>query len=207
MCWHVENRTWEVPPRSLFFTLPWQVHGSVKNAEEGVELFYVILPTDPPVMNKPAPIRLHTKLRIPPKEGRSLVETMKEAGQPFIPAKAPLPFLFERIVSLRPGSPEPVPTKLALYAGTLLLETVDLIRSGARHTEPDFARKTVAAFLDRLRINRARTLLLESDRTITDIAYLCGFHDSTYFSRVFRDFEGMSARRFRQTGRHSRKTR
>lgn len=40
--------------------------------------------------------------------------------------------------------------------------------------------------LMRVRINRAAQMLLETDRTITDIAFDCGFSDSNYFARCFR---------------------
>ena len=34
--------------------------------------------------------------------------------------------------------------------------------------------------------------LLEQDLNITEVCYIVGFNDASYFSRVFRKFEGMS---------------
>lgn len=44
--------------------------------------------------------------------------------------------------------------------------------------------------LNRLRIEKAQTLLGNPELTITAIAYECGFNSSQYFSRVYREFTG-----------------
>lgn len=49
----------------------------------------------------------------------------------------------------------------------------------------------------RVRISRARELLLRGDIRITEVAYECGFNDSNYFSRQFRKVAGMTPRLFR----------
>jgi AraC-like DNA-binding protein len=57
-------------------------------------------------------------------------------------------------------------------------------------------------YLNGLRIKRARELLeMESDRTITDIAALCGFDTSQYFATRFRHEVGSSPREYRRIGR------
>ena len=42
--WQVEGRRETVYPGSLFFTLPWQEHGSTRTVEPGCELSYVVIP-------------------------------------------------------------------------------------------------------------------------------------------------------------------
>jgi AraC-like DNA-binding protein len=49
-----------------------------------------------------------------------------------------------------------------------------------------------------LRMRRAQTLLLTTDRRISDIAAECGFDDPLYFSRAFRKRCRFSPREFRQ---------
>jgi AraC-like DNA-binding protein len=57
-------------------------------------------------------------------------------------------------------------------------------------------------YLNGLRIKHARELLeMESDRSITDIAALCGFDTSQYFATRFRHEVGSSPREYRRTGR------
>ncbi len=50
----------------------------------------------------------------------------------------------------------------------------------------------------RVRIGRARELLQRADLRITEVAFACGFSDSNYFSRQFRNVTGTTPRAFRQ---------
>jgi AraC family transcriptional regulator len=47
--------------------------------------------------------------------------------------------------------------------------------------------------LNRVRIEHALTLLKESDLSVSEIAYECGFSTSPHFARVFRQITGMRA--------------
>ncbi|WP_437231204.1 helix-turn-helix transcriptional regulator [Planctomicrobium sp. SH661] len=53
-------------------------------------------------------------------------------------------------------------------------------------------------FLQRLRIKQAQTDLLETDLSITEIAFNNGFSTSQYFSTVFRKYTGDTPARFRK---------
>lgn len=57
---------------------------------------------------------------------------------------------------------------------------------------------TPIAYLNRYRVNQAKALLTDSDKTITEIALAVGFSDSGYFSRVFRQKVGLSPEAFRR---------
>lgn len=57
---------------------------------------------------------------------------------------------------------------------------------------------TPIRYLQRYRVNRARSLLLDNEDTITEIARRVGFSDSSYFSRVFHRETGMSPEAFRR---------
>ena len=50
--------------------------------------------------------------------------------------------------------------------------------------------KTFKEFQNHIRINKAHELLATTDIPITEIAFLCGFNDSNYFSRKFRQITG-----------------
>ncbi len=54
------------------------------------------------------------------------------------------------------------------------------------------AGKTPGAFLTQLRIDRAKSLMLEPDMNFKQIAGIVGFQDELYFSRVFKKQEGVS---------------
>lgn len=53
-------------------------------------------------------------------------------------------------------------------------------------------------YLTRLRIDKAKMLLADSDLRITQVAELVGFQDEKYFSRVFKKVTGQTSREFRK---------
>jgi signal transduction histidine kinase/DNA-binding LacI/PurR family transcriptional regulator/AraC-like DNA-binding protein len=58
---------------------------------------------------------------------------------------------------------------------------------------------TPIAYLNRYRVNQAKQLLKQSDKSITAIALEVGFSDSGYFSRVFKREVGMAPDAYRRT--------
>jgi AraC-like DNA-binding protein len=57
---------------------------------------------------------------------------------------------------------------------------------------------TPITYINRFRVHQAQQLLLDTDRTVTEIALDVGFSDSGYFSRVFRREVGQSPSDYRQ---------
>lgn len=55
------------------------------------------------------------------------------------------------------------------------------------------------AYLNTVRIEQACTLLRETDRTVLEIAFECGYENVSYFNRVFRSQMGVSPLRYRST--------
>lgn len=55
-------------------------------------------------------------------------------------------------------------------------------------------------YLGRVRVDRAKQLLRETDYKVTDIAFLCGFQSSQYFATVFRKQTGRSPAQYRLEG-------
>ena len=56
---------------------------------------------------------------------------------------------------------------------------------------------TPMKYLNKLRLEAACRFLREKKRNITEIAYLCGFHDSNYFSKCFSAAFKISPREYR----------
>lgn len=63
---------------------------------------------------------------------------------------------------------------------------------------PQYAGEHFNTYLQRLRIERAKELLRLTDEHIYEIAAKVGFWDSRYFSKVFRDFTGLSPSEYRR---------
>jgi AraC family L-rhamnose operon regulatory protein RhaS len=58
--------------------------------------------------------------------------------------------------------------------------------------------QTPQKYLNNLRLNRAKCLLKISDRSLTDIAFFCGFGDSNNFSTLFKKAFGISPSQMRR---------
>ena len=62
-----------------------------------------------------------------------------------------------------------------------------------------FTGETLNNFIKRLRIEKAASLLLSNSETsITEIAYACGFNSNSVFSRVFKEYFKYSAKDYRE---------
>jgi signal transduction histidine kinase/DNA-binding LacI/PurR family transcriptional regulator/AraC-like DNA-binding protein len=58
---------------------------------------------------------------------------------------------------------------------------------------------TPITYLNRYRVNQARHLLKQTDKSVTAIALEVGFSDSSYFSRIFKRETGMAPDAYRRT--------
>ena len=75
-------------------------------------------------------------------------------------------------------------------------------RTSPRNFRREFKRITgesPLARVSRLRIDEAKGLLGETDKTVTQIALLVGFEDPAYFARAFRRAEGLSPKAYRES--------
>ncbi|MHB9130022.1 MAG: PocR ligand-binding domain-containing protein [Armatimonadota bacterium] len=57
---------------------------------------------------------------------------------------------------------------------------------------------TFTRYVQALRIEEAKRLLVDTDGSITEICFACGFNSLTHFNRVFHSGEGCSPRQFRR---------
>lgn len=56
-------------------------------------------------------------------------------------------------------------------------------------------------YLQQFRLNKAIELLRDTDLSVKEVAYRCGFHSSQYFSRLFKSYTGVSPRRAERPGK------
>ena len=54
------------------------------------------------------------------------------------------------------------------------------------------------SYLTHLRIEKARELLLKTDRGIAEVSEAVGFHDYRTFTKVFKRYEGVPPTQFRK---------
>jgi len=60
------------------------------------------------------------------------------------------------------------------------------------------AGQTFTSFLNRTRIGKASKLLLETDGSVSEIGYACGYNSIPYFTRQFKRYTGMAPLAYRR---------
>jgi two-component system response regulator YesN len=58
--------------------------------------------------------------------------------------------------------------------------------------------ESLSAFINRTRIENSKMVLLTSDLPIIEVAYLCGFDDQSYYTKVFKKITGVSPGKYRE---------
>jgi len=106
----------------------------------------------------------------------------------------------------------PVPSdywQLVYYVHKNYNQNIDLkVLSKEFHLSPSYIsqlfKKLVGSnfhnFLNEVRLQHACSLLLSTDKPVTDIALEVGFDSYSTFARVFHKHKGMSAQEFRKRG-------
>ncbi|MBQ8415931.1 MAG: AraC family transcriptional regulator [Clostridia bacterium] len=59
-------------------------------------------------------------------------------------------------------------------------------------------------YLNRLRIDKAEQILEQTDVTVSEAAYCCGFEDANYFSRMFKKIKGVSPNGVRRSAERTK---
>ena len=58
--------------------------------------------------------------------------------------------------------------------------------------------KTPVEYLNAYRIERASRMLINTDKSVTEIAFSCGFNDLSYFIKTFKALKGITPAKFRK---------
>jgi len=60
--------------------------------------------------------------------------------------------------------------------------------------------ENLSSYLNRLRVERASALLMETAKPLSEIASLCGFEDQSWFSKIYKNYTGVSPGKYRKAG-------
>jgi len=58
--------------------------------------------------------------------------------------------------------------------------------------------ENLSSYLNRLRVEKSCSLLIDTHQSLNEIAYACGFKDQSWFSKIFRNYIGMNPAKYRQ---------
>ena len=62
--------------------------------------------------------------------------------------------------------------------------------------------QNLSAYINFVRIDKSKIMLMDSNVNLADIANLCGFEDQSYFIRVFKKLVGVSPKKYRDSRGH-----
>jgi AraC-like DNA-binding protein len=85
------------------------------------------------------------------------------------------------------------PITLEDVSGILHMGTSTFCRFFKKRT-----RKNFMLFLNEIRIGHACKMLIEAEQSITEICYMSGFNNISYFNRQFKSIKRMTPQAFRQ---------
>ena len=85
-----------------------------------------------------------------------------------------------------------------------LAEQMHLSKTVLHRKFKDILDETPNQFIRNIRLKKAENLLLNSDLTVSEIAYLTGFNQSHYFIKCFKEVYGDTPKNYRQKGGKNR---
>ncbi len=241
--WAVEQRPEVLNPGSVFFTLPWQVHGSLTLQEPRNRIFFVLFPLNQ--LDRPAGnhLGLPPSLGFSSEEEEMLGRILVPARRHSWPASTLLKELFPKLVRRLDGTSEIDAMAARSLLRALVVELAGIVSQAAtgpgcrlpestRRVERFLAslfgtldhpwtldgmadacsvKRTQLAnlckqlsgyppmlYLSRIRFEKACELLRETEKSITDIAFECGYNSSQYFAETFKGFSRMTPSDYRR---------
>lgn len=55
----------------------------------------------------------------------------------------------------------------------------------------------LSSYINAVRVEKSKSLLLDNSIRLVDVANLCGFEDQSYYTKVFKRIVGVSPKRYR----------
>jgi Response regulator containing CheY-like receiver domain and AraC-type DNA-binding domain len=167
-------------------------HADFRYAQEAISLGvieYILKPVDPELLVAAV------------EKGLAARSPMRE-GDPKLLAALADDDILERAKSVwNPGIRKAVDYLLERYAREVgVREVADLVSLNQSYFCTLFKSETGYTFSDfvtRLRLRRAKELLLTSDDRVYEIAEAVGYSTARYFAKVFREVEGLTPREYR----------
>jgi AraC-like DNA-binding protein len=240
LVWQCEGRQETVHPGSLYFTLPWQEHGSTGEFESGHQWSFVVMRLPGAKITGPTPFGFPAELGFDQPTSKAITALLLNAPRHAWPSTGLFQTLITTLVA-ELSSPRAFHCPRVVHlTAQLILELATILGNpkhqgdstdtdrfpwlikelerrcaepwtlnamatliGLKHTRfselfHHYTGDSPLRYLNRIRVEKARHMLRNEQRSITDIALDCGFSSSQHFARVFREFSGVTAQAYRQ---------
>ena len=175
--WQVEGRRQTVGPASVFFTLPWQWHGSTADFEPGHHWDFVVLQVFGKRLDRPGPLRLPDALGFSKSQQKRILQTLSQTSQHVWPASDALAGAMRSLVRDHKAGGPFCAQRCAAWAVVVLTELEQTISAKRMGTAPSSQR-----------VQRLLTALdhqLSEPWTLDAMAAVCGLK-RTQFVEMMR---------------------
>ncbi|MDH3981367.1 MAG: AraC family transcriptional regulator [Kiritimatiellaceae bacterium] len=240
--WMAEGVPEKVESGSIYFTLPWQVHGSVNPQEPENTIWHVLFHLDKDCQEPQTSFSFPKSFGFSKEEMRILSTVFARGNRHCFPATPAMRSLMPTLIGELQSTHElrDAHTKTLLRAILIELKRIiagEVMDSG-KHTYSEqrvqalisslssscdhqwtltemtehcgiqrtqlnkifqkLTGSTPMEYLFRIRMERAKTLLRETDIKIIDIAFECGYGTSQYFANTFKQATGVTPSQYRK---------
>lgn len=247
--WAVEEAPEHLQSGDVFFTLPWQTHGSTAIGEPQNKIYFVLFKLKSDYREKQSGIRFPDSLGFLPQEQRKLSDIFCIATRHTWNASPVLKQLFPELIMALDSKNRLDNMSAVSLLRLIIVELARIIEKGESYrTRSNLSTNRVRSFLDSLaqdvardwsldqmaaacgvkrtqfakisqqlcghtpltylamlRFSKACSLLLNTKRSITQIAFECGYNSSQYFSDAFRKRFKMTPSMYRRDAPHIKK--
>jgi AraC-like DNA-binding protein len=240
--WMVEGTPEKVETQSIFFTLPWQVHGSVNPEEPDNTIWHVLFHLENDYPAPQAHFNFPKTFGFSAEEMRILSTTFAGSSRHCFPSTPTIRSLMPTLIGELQSTHELREVHARSLLRAILVELKRIIagqaveaglhtrseqkvqelitslptlcdqrwtltelanRCGIKRTQlsnvfQKLTGSTPMEYLFRIRMERAKTLLRETDMKIIDIAMECGCGTSQYFANTFKQATGFTPSKYRK---------
>jgi AraC family L-rhamnose operon regulatory protein RhaS len=186
--WRIGRREFDLTPGDIYYTLPWEVHGSASPRERGLVIDFAILQLKRNYARPRNVFEFHPALGWSVGESRKLSRALTQCESRAMPAGPRLPWLLGQLVDLGPGGAKASAVLAGSLVGATLAELARLATSAPPrrdhdHAPTDSAAQRVASFLEAL------PKTCERPWTLGAMAEACGV-GRTRFGQLVRQQTG-----------------
>lgn len=239
--WMVEGVAEKVPSGSIYFTLPWQVHGSVNPREPDNTIWHALFHLEEDYPEPRDAFKFPKRLGFSNAEMKTLSAVFAGTRRHSFPATPALRGLMPTLIAELQSTHELRDAHTATLLRAILVElkrviTGEVVAAGSLTRSEQHVQALIAnlparcdqpwtlaemadecgiqrtqlnkvfqkltggtpmEYLFRIRMERAKTLLRETDIKIIDIAMECGYATSQYFANTFKQAVGLTPSEYR----------
>lgn len=150
LVWQYEGHKETLTPDTIFFTLPWEAHGSASEFEPGHEWFFAVLNLKGLHLDQPGPFTFPAGLAIPDATARSFCHLLRTSSKRVWPATTMIRNLFPALIRELEAQ-GPFHERYATHMTSLLvIELARILAAGTESNKPSSAADRIGAFLTEL---------------------------------------------------------